>query len=571
MAPTEPGSATPTYTVADNRGVRLVLDPIDDVVVGGVLFRVGTVDESLSTYGITHLIEHLALSELNLSSVHSNGAVTDTYTAFYAQGSPEAVVGFLNAVCRTLRNLPTARWRTEAKVLDAESAGRPTNWGASMGVWRYGAAGRGLRSQETEWGLLRLSDQEIADWSRRYFTAGNAVAYLSTATAPADLDLTLPHGNAVALPVQQQLSVAMPAAVPGPKGVVAFEGHVDRSPAGIAFAMLVEQAAFRDVRVGSGLTYTVTSNYSPLDTDNAAISLVAEIPPGGDAALTAGIVGTAKRLRDGHLSQTEVDDAIAATTKKRGSIRLPGARPGGLQYAAARLLIDGSLPDHDAVDRGIAAVTRDDMVAMARRWWDSGLIATPTPEAAQLVGVPSAALAILPPVGHGRGIADFDQPGVQRSALQISPDALTYGAKRTLPFNDVVGLLGWSDGGRVLIGRDGRQIRIEPGLFAGLSKAKVEQLIDAKIDPRLHIPLPERTKDAVPKRWNSRLVLRLATLLLAGFSVLGLFTVLLAGFQAGWEVGLVLAVIALPFWVATAWVATTAKRKNAFDTRPDVF
>jgi len=200
MTPTEPGSTTPTYTVADNRGVRLVLDPIDDVVVGGVLFRVGTVDESLSTYGITHLIEHLALSELNLSSVHSNGAVTDTYTAFYAQGSPEAVVGFLNAVCRTLRNLPTARWRTEAKVLDAESAGRPTSWGASMGVWRYGAAGRGLRSQETEWGLLRLSDQEIADWSRRYFTAGNAVAYLSTATAPADLDLTLPHGNAVALP-----------------------------------------------------------------------------------------------------------------------------------------------------------------------------------------------------------------------------------------------------------------------------------------------------------------------------------------------------------------------------------
>ncbi len=249
----------------------------------------------------------------------------------------------------------------------------------------------------------------------------------------------------------------------------------------------------------------------------------------------------------------------------------PAGQGSRLSHVAIALVRDNMVPDPDVVDDEIRSVTGDQLRSLAREWWESAMVVTAAPEAAQAAGVREAALPIIPPVGIDSSVADFDQPGVGRSALQIGPDAVTYGAKRTLPFHQAVGLLAWPDGGRVLVGRDGRQLRIEPALFAGLSKAKVERLIDARIDPRLHVQLPERTKEAVPKRWNSRLVLRLSSFLLIGFSLLALVTVAIASIQAWWQVGLVLAVMALPFWIATAWVVTTARRRRAFDIRPEVF
>ena len=55
-------------------GIRTLLAPGPGPTRGGVTFRVGQADETLSTAGITHLVEHLALHKLGMTDYHFNGA-----------------------------------------------------------------------------------------------------------------------------------------------------------------------------------------------------------------------------------------------------------------------------------------------------------------------------------------------------------------------------------------------------------------------------------------------------------------------------------------------------------------
>jgi predicted Zn-dependent peptidase len=57
--------------------------------VATIVFRVGRADESLTTGGITHLVEHLAMPTTEISGVDLNGVVTATETMFWASGSRE--------------------------------------------------------------------------------------------------------------------------------------------------------------------------------------------------------------------------------------------------------------------------------------------------------------------------------------------------------------------------------------------------------------------------------------------------------------------------------------------------
>src|SRR5438034_9740000 len=73
-------------------------------------FRVGVVDETLPTRGITHLTEHLAMFRLMESGArhrqeHINARVEPMRTRFFATGTPEEILAFLRDVCAGLANL----------------------------------------------------------------------------------------------------------------------------------------------------------------------------------------------------------------------------------------------------------------------------------------------------------------------------------------------------------------------------------------------------------------------------------------------------------------------------------
>jgi zinc protease len=60
-----------------------------------LMFRVGMVDEPLHMAGVTHLIEHLALSGLGEQPYEYNGSVDQTHTTFVVSGTADQVVDFL--------------------------------------------------------------------------------------------------------------------------------------------------------------------------------------------------------------------------------------------------------------------------------------------------------------------------------------------------------------------------------------------------------------------------------------------------------------------------------------------
>jgi predicted Zn-dependent peptidase len=59
--------------------------------------RVGIYDEDMAHRGITHLVEHLALSSTRDMEIDFNGSVDGRFTTIQAQGHPALVGDFLAA------------------------------------------------------------------------------------------------------------------------------------------------------------------------------------------------------------------------------------------------------------------------------------------------------------------------------------------------------------------------------------------------------------------------------------------------------------------------------------------
>ncbi|WP_369373512.1 hypothetical protein AB1046_06415 [Promicromonospora sp. Populi] len=138
-APTLPDLADfPGVTVAESDGVPVLLAPREGNVGAGIIFRVGSADETLATSGITHLTEHLALRTQVLSEAHLNGQTRSDVTLFHVAGTAADVVAYLNDVCASLRDLPLDLVETEKEILRSEADLR--NPGAACGCGSTGTA-----------------------------------------------------------------------------------------------------------------------------------------------------------------------------------------------------------------------------------------------------------------------------------------------------------------------------------------------------------------------------------------------------------------------------------------------
>ena len=78
---------------AEVDGVPTLFAPDDGPVRAGLVFRVGQADETLPTAGMTHLLEHLVLHRIGMTSHRANGSTEAFTTTFLMQGSPSGVGG----------------------------------------------------------------------------------------------------------------------------------------------------------------------------------------------------------------------------------------------------------------------------------------------------------------------------------------------------------------------------------------------------------------------------------------------------------------------------------------------
>jgi zinc protease len=240
-----------------------------------LVFRVGRVDESLSTAGITHLVEHLALpAQAMRPELDWNGWVGPLEAGFWASGDEGDVLAFLGDVARRLGNLPLERFDRERRILHAEAASFSPGPVEALAALRFGAQGIGITNWQ-EFGLYRLNQEAVADWARQYFTAANA-ALSMTGPPPEDFRLDLASGTRVAPPEPSPLDVALPAFLKTGRGGVAISFLAERSwPLATARAA-VSHRANTLLRYERAIVYGVEEWGDPLSAKTGHYGFVAE-------------------------------------------------------------------------------------------------------------------------------------------------------------------------------------------------------------------------------------------------------------------------------------------------------
>lgn len=160
-------------------------------------FGVGLLEETGATFGVTHLIEHLAMSTVPRSHLQMNASVHNDITVFTATGRPEQVAGFLAQVCAALSDLPLGRIPKESRVLEAEEQANGGSGSAPLWAFTLGIRGPGLGLVSADFSLL--TPEVVRGFAARHFTAGNAALGV-VGPLPPELRLQLPTGDPPPMP-----------------------------------------------------------------------------------------------------------------------------------------------------------------------------------------------------------------------------------------------------------------------------------------------------------------------------------------------------------------------------------
>ncbi|BEL09923.1 hypothetical protein Q0Z83_081140 [Actinoplanes sichuanensis] len=473
-------------------GVPVLIAPTTGPMTAGLAFRVGFVDESLSRRGITHLIEHLALHSLGVADYHFNGATGVEHTVFHMQGAEADIVAFLHGVCAGLADLPMQRLAVEKEILRTEQNSRGEGPAGRLALWRHGARDYGLASYP-EWGLAAITPDDLRAWVARYFHRGNAVLWIAGPGVPAGLRLDLPDGTRQPAPVPSSILPVRPAYFPGSEDAVAWDAVVDRGEPAAVFAEVLRRSMFRSLRQEGGLSYNVVTDYTPRADGRAVIMAAADSLPEKQGAVLGGLIDVLAAVRLGMIDEAEV---TAVVNKRREELRQADTTGGRLPGQAFDLLDGRPVRELDEVLAELDAVTLGDVVTVAAEAYADGLLMTPGETQADWAGFVDAPVSSVPLVD-----------GVTYRALGGSAPSLVAGERGfslirqgstiTVLFDECSAVLAWPDGGRIFIGHDAAQLRVEPTLYPD-GPALVAAL-DARTRPELRIPMPAREPDRIPR------------------------------------------------------------------------
>ncbi|MGH1555892.1 hypothetical protein ACRAWF_40870 [Streptomyces sp. L7] len=141
-------SAAATIHLTEVDGIPTLFAYAPGPLRAGLVFRVGTADETLARAGVTHLVEHLALYRHGLADYHYNGATKAAFTPLPRGRRRTRDRRLPPRRLRLLADLPMERLETEKEILRTEESRREPG---QLPLWRYGAQGYGLVSYP-EWG-----------------------------------------------------------------------------------------------------------------------------------------------------------------------------------------------------------------------------------------------------------------------------------------------------------------------------------------------------------------------------------------------------------------------------------
>ncbi|MEO3743088.1 insulinase family protein [Plantactinospora sp. B5E13] len=459
----------------------------------GLMFRVGRADESLPLAGVTHLVEHLALHRHGLLEHHANADVTDAITHFYTTGTDAEVATFFHTLCSSLADLPLERLEVEKEILRTEAAGRARGVNADLPLWRYGAQGYGQVSYP-EFGLHRLTADDLRDWVAAHFTRDNAVLWVTGAAVPPALRLSLPAGTRRPGPAPSSALETTPAYFQVPADGVVMDSVVNQNVASRLFAAVLERALYRNLRLEAGVSYAAVTDYSPRADGMAVLTAYVDALPEKKRAALTGFVDTVKQLATAAIDEAELESVRA---KALEALAHPDFETGRLPGVAVDLLTGQPLFTTGQLAEQLRAVTVADVLAVAEAAHASALLLVPYGVSAYGTGFTAAPSASLSAVAGKRYRSRDDT----ESTLVVGPDGVSTisetGKIATVRFTDCAARLCWPDGGSVFIGRDGITVAVEPTLHR-IDDAALADLT-SNVPDTLVVPLPKRDPDQIPR------------------------------------------------------------------------
>ncbi|TMF77093.1 MAG: insulinase family protein [Chloroflexi bacterium] len=446
-----------------------------------LVFRVGQVDETLPTHGITHLVEHLAMYPLmqNLEAANRiNARVEPFRTRFMASGTPEEIATFLADVTTSLTNLPLDRLENEKKVLRTEAANRTGGSLKAAWSWRFGAAGPGLLDFD-ELGLRWLGPEPINQWAQDRFTAGNAVLWLS-GPVPENLKLNLRPGTRKPLPELSQLPSKTPAVYQQGDRWVLLSMLGARGSALAVGTRILDGRLRERLRHQQSLAYEVNASYQRLNSELAEITSFADsLAPSAREAAGA-LVELARSLAESGPTAQELSAVLAERRRMNEHPEAPLAR---LEQVAMEEL-EGLEPKTVAeLDAEADALTPGEIAAAFKASFPTSYLSLPREIPMTVEGftpVPASSGARIkgvrvdPMPGSGHSdVIDFSTEGI--SLMQ--PNRTVIGMR----WPEVAVALWWSDGRRTLIGPDGSGINIIPAKWRSVESllAAIRQWVPA--------------------------------------------------------------------------------------------
>lgn len=168
-------------------------------------FGVGIRDETLDSLGVTDAVAALTTPNPRSAARHGSSETTVDVdvTTFELTGSPDKVATWLAGLCAALSSPPLDRM---AAITDAAADGRMTepDTAGTLLLHRYGLRGPGL----ARWSTPRyagLTPETIRRYAGEYFVAGNA-ALMLTGPPPSGLHLPLPAGPRPERPMAEPVS-----------------------------------------------------------------------------------------------------------------------------------------------------------------------------------------------------------------------------------------------------------------------------------------------------------------------------------------------------------------------------
>jgi predicted Zn-dependent peptidase len=471
-------------TVVD--GVQTFWLDVGPPFVATLMFRVGVADETLATRGITHLVEHLALSPLRDVAHPFNGAVTNEVTSFWAAGSVEDAVAFMARLADQLTNLPTDRLDIEAGVLIAEGRNFQGSSHSTILATRFGPHGPGLTAYP-EFGLRRLGANDARRWAAGWFTAGNAVLLL-TGPPPESMRLPLATGNRRPLtlpPDRHWFDLDGPTRVDKQTAGFAVGVFGERSTPLVMAGQAVAMRAKEVVRHELGRVYSVAHDYLRLNADEAYLYWGADSDPEHAAEVTEAFGAVLDDMIATGPTQAELNRLIAMAHQ------LDVMEPDNVARTELHRRAYATLCDHPRFDR---AEIEAQMLAATPQDLASALNASM--ERAMAITVDGVDIGFAEATGRrdarieGRMFRAKSDGTVRRYVLgDDSVCDVTGGSAITLRF-DRLALVAHDDGdARLLIDERGSWIEITP---TGRRLRRLVAAIDERVPPDIVVPVSRK-------------------------------------------------------------------------------